>query len=262
MNIAPKRKALVTGGASGMGLEIARRLASDGVGVALVDVDAERLESAAAKVGALAVPIRADVRSPNDVKAAVTRAISELGGLDTVVISAGVIHIKPLTEVSEEDWDFTLDVNLKGAFLTCQAAASALVGSRRGRIVMISSDAGHRGWPTLQAYCASKFGLIGLAESLACELAPNVTVNCVCPIGVATTGMGQQVLSWKVHHTGRTPDQILAGVTRGVLLGRGATEADVADAVLFFISDSASFLTGVALDLDGGARFGGLPGAQ
>ena len=154
--------------------------------------------------------------------------------------------------LSEADWDLTLDVNLKGAFLCCQAAAPALTASGRGRIVTISLDAGHRGFPSLHADRASKFGLIGLTESLAGELAPKVTVNSVCPVGVASTGMGQHVLSWKVG-TGRTPDEILAGVARGLPLGRGATETDIADAVLFFISEAASFITGVALDVDGGS---------
>ena len=262
MNIAPGRKALVTGGASGLGLAVARRLAREHATVALLDVDAQRLETAAAEIGNGALPVRADVRSASDVRAAVERAIAKLDGLDTLVVCAGVIHIKPLADVSEADWDLTLDVNLKGAFLCCQAAAPALTASGRGRIVTISSDAGHRGFPSLHAYCASKFGLIGLTESLAGELAPGVTVNSVCPVGVASTGMGQQVLSWKVEHTGRTPDEILAGVARGLPLGRGATETDIADAVLFFISEAASFITGVALDVDGGARFGGLPGVQ
>src|SRR5437588_508784 len=96
------------------------------------------------------------------VRDAVARAAQELGGLDTLVNSAGVIHIKPLEEVAEPDWDLTLDVNLKGAFLTAQAAAPHLRESGRGRIVSIASDAGKRGFAWLQAYCASKFGLVGL----------------------------------------------------------------------------------------------------
>ena len=190
MTIAAGRKALVTGGASGFGLDIATRLTAAGARVALVDVSEERLHSAAAALPG-AVPLTADVRSPAQVQAAVAGAVDALGGLDTLVVSAGVIHIKPLDEVAENDWDLTLDINLKGAFLTAQAAAPHLAASGRGRVVAISSDAGRRGFAWLQAYCASKFGLIGLIESLAVELAASkTTVNCVCPVGCPTTGMG------------------------------------------------------------------------
>jgi NAD(P)-dependent dehydrogenase (short-subunit alcohol dehydrogenase family) len=127
---------------------------------------------------------------------------------------------------------------------------------------MISSDAGRRGVPLLHAYSASKFGLIGLAEALAGELAPEVTVNCVCPVGVPTTGMGQQLLSWKARETSQAPDEVLSGIARGLPMGRNASEPDIADAVLFLVSESAGFITGVALDVDGGASLNVIPGAD
>jgi NAD(P)-dependent dehydrogenase (short-subunit alcohol dehydrogenase family) len=261
MTIAPGRKALVTGGGAGFGFEIARRLAAEGAQVALLDVDRERVEDAARRLGGGALPLEADVRSPGQVREAVERAAGELGGLDTLVNSAGVIHLKPLGEVGEDDWDLTLDVNLKGAFLVSQAAAPHLRASGRGRVVSIASDAGKRGFDSLQAYCASKFGLVGLTESLAVELAPDdVTANAVCPVGCPTTEMGKGVLAWKVSTTGQSPDEIAAAAARTNPLGRNATETDVADAVLFFCSDEASFLTGVALDVDGGAHLGFMPG--
>jgi meso-butanediol dehydrogenase/(S,S)-butanediol dehydrogenase/diacetyl reductase len=263
MTIAPNRKALVTGGASGFGLDIARRLRASGADVALVDLAEDRLDAAANELGASTIGLAADVRSPEGVQRAVRTAVEVFGGLDTVVVSAGVIHIKPLEEVSETDWDLTLDVNLKGAFLTVQAAAEELRASGRGRVVAISSDAGRRGFSWIQAYTASKFGLVGLIESLAVELAPQgVTVNCVCPVGCPTTGMGQEVLDWKIRRAGATPDEITAATARTNPLGRNATEADVAEAVMFFLSDEASFLTGVALDVDGGAHLGFFPGAS
>jgi meso-butanediol dehydrogenase/(S,S)-butanediol dehydrogenase/diacetyl reductase len=251
----------VTGGASGIGLEVARHLLSAGATVALLDVDESRLKAAAAGLGGQVVLAPADVRSPLEVRQAVERAQAELGGLDTLVVCAGIIHVKPLAAVSESDWDATLDVNLKGAFLCCQAAAPALTASGRGRIVTISSDAGRRGVPLLLAYSASKFGLIGLTEALAAELAPAVTVNTVCPVGVASTGMGQQLLAWKAARTGRSPHEVLSGIAHRLPLGRNGSAADVAEAVLFFVSESASFLTGVALDVDGGAHLNTLPGA-
>jgi NAD(P)-dependent dehydrogenase (short-subunit alcohol dehydrogenase family) len=263
MGIALGRRAIVTGGASGFGLEIARGLVAAGATVAGIDVSESALAAAHEELGDAFLPIRTDVRHPQEVGDAVERAASAFGGLDTLVISAGVIHIKPLAEVTEADWDLTLDVNLKGAFLTIQAAAPHLIaaGHGRGRIVAISSDAGKRGFSWIQAYTASKFGLVGLVESVAVELADHgVTVNAVCPVGAPGTGMGRQVLDWKVGLTGKAPDEIVAAAARTNPLGRNATAADVASAVLFFLSDEASFLTGVALDVDGGAHLGFLPG--
>jgi NAD(P)-dependent dehydrogenase (short-subunit alcohol dehydrogenase family) len=165
-------------------------------------------------------------------------------------------------DVTEEDWDCTLGINLKGAFLSCQAAAPHLSESGRGQIVMISSDAGRRGAPLLHAYSASKAEMIGLTGSLAGELAPAVTVNCVCPVGVPSTGMGKQMLAWKTGHIGSSPDDVLSGIARGLPLGRNATEDDIVNAVLFFVSEAGSFLTGVALDVDGGASLNTIPGAD
>jgi meso-butanediol dehydrogenase/(S,S)-butanediol dehydrogenase/diacetyl reductase len=265
MTIARDRLALVTGGASGFGLAIARSLVDEGARVAVLDVNEQSLDAAAAELGEeRAIALRADVRSPEAVQEAVAAAVEAFGGLDTVVVSAGVIHLKPIEEVSEDDWDLTLDVNLKGAFLMLQAAAPHLRRSGRGRVVAIASDAGKRGFPYSQAYCASKFGLIGLIESFAVETAGDqVTANCVCPVGCPTTGMGEQVLAWKVSHgDGRSPVQILEAAARTNPLGRNATEADIASATMFFLSEEASFLTGVALDVDGGASVGALPGVD
>jgi NAD(P)-dependent dehydrogenase (short-subunit alcohol dehydrogenase family) len=258
--LAEGRKAIVTGAASGIGRAVARRLVAEGARVALLDVDRQGLDAAAKQLGEAAIKAPADVRSPAEVGEAVRRARDEFGGLDTLVACAGIIHVKRLADVTEQDWDRTLDINLKGAFLCCQAAAPSLTESGRGRIVIISSDAGRRGATLLHAYSASKFGLIGLAEALAGELAPAATVNCVCPVGVPTTGMGQQLLEWKSSRTGRAPDEVLAGIARDLPMGRNATEADIANAVLFFVSEAASFITGVALDVDGGASLDVVPG--
>jgi NAD(P)-dependent dehydrogenase (short-subunit alcohol dehydrogenase family) len=261
MKIAENRKALITGGASGFGREIARTLKAAGAAVAVVDVDAARAEETAAELGDGAIGIGADVRSAADVRAAVDRAVEEFGGLDTLVISAGVFHWGELEEVTEEDWDRTLDVNLKGAFLTTQAAIPHLRGSGRGRVVMISSDAGQRGFAALAPYTASKFGLNGLMESVAAEVAAdNVTVNTLCPVGCPTTGMGQEVLAEKIRLTGDSPEEIMARAASTNPLGRNVLETDVADAVLFLVSEHSSFITGVALDVDGGASLGSVPG--
>jgi NAD(P)-dependent dehydrogenase (short-subunit alcohol dehydrogenase family) len=261
MKVADNRKALVTGGASGFGREIARTLNAAGAAVAVVDLDGERAEQTAAELDSGAIGIGADVRSAADVRAAVERAVEAFGGLDTLVISAGVFHMGELDGVTEEDWDRTLDVNLKGAFLVTQAAMPHLRDSGRGRVVMISSDAGKRGFAALAPYTASKFGLNGLMESVAAEVAAdNVTVNTLCPVGCPTTGMGQEVLAEKIERTGDTAEAIMARAAATNPLGRNVLETDVADAVLFLVSEHASFLTGVALDVDGGASLGSVPG--
>jgi NAD(P)-dependent dehydrogenase (short-subunit alcohol dehydrogenase family) len=261
MKVAEDRKALITGGASGFGREIARTLSAAGATVAVVDLDGDRAEQAAAELGDSAIGIAADVRSRADVRAAVDRTVDELGGLDTLVISAGVFHMGELEEVTEEEWDRTLDVNLKGAFLTTQAAIPHLRASGRGRVVMISSDAGQRGFAALAPYTASKFALNGLMESVAAEVAGDkVTVNTLCPVGCPTTGMGREVLAEKIKVTGESPEDIMARAAATNPLGRNVLESDVADAVLFLVSEHSSFITGVALDLDGGASLGSVPG--
>lgn len=261
MKVADDRKALITGGASGFGREIARTLSAANASVAVVDVDGALAEETAAVLGSGAIGIGADVRSATDVRAAVDRAVEELGGLDTLVISAGVFHMGELDDVTEEDWDRTIDVNLKGAFLTTQAAMPHLRESGRGRVVMISSDAGQRGFAALAPYTASKFGLNGLMESVAAEVAgDNVTVNTLCPVGCPTTGMGQEVLAEKIRLTGDSPEDIMARAAATNPLGRNVLETDVADAVLFLVSEHSSFITGVALDVDGGASLGAVPG--
>jgi NAD(P)-dependent dehydrogenase (short-subunit alcohol dehydrogenase family) len=263
MSIASGRRALITGGASGFGLETARRLLAARAQVAIADASTAALAAARDELGDAVLAIPCDVRSPALMAGAVQAAVDRFGGLDTLVISAGIIHLKPLAEVTETDWDTTLDVNLKGAFLAIQAAAPHLVaaGQGRGRIVAIGSDASKRGFAWIAAYTASKFGLVGLVESVAVELAPQgVTVNAVCPVGAPGTGMGRQVLDWKMAATGRSAEEIEAAAARAYPLGRNATSADVAGAVLWFLSEDAAFITGVALDVDGGAHLGFVPG--
>jgi NAD(P)-dependent dehydrogenase (short-subunit alcohol dehydrogenase family) len=251
-----RRRVLITGGASGFGLAIARTLLTQRARVAIGDIDSERLEEAVRNLDNAAdvLPLKLDVTSPVSVKAAVATCQETFGGLDTLINSAGVIHFAPLAEIREADWDRVVDVDLKGPFLCSQAAAPLLCESgRRGRIVNIGSDAAKVGCPMILSYCAAKFGVVGLTKALAAELAPyEVTVNCVCPVGVSTTGMGQTVIDWKMGATGQKTDEILAETAAGIPLKRNATVADVVNAVMFFLSDASAFLTGVALDVDGG----------
>ena len=248
------RRALITGGASGFGLAIAEALLARGAQVAIGDIDPERLQDAEQGLdNDNLLSIELDVTSAKSAAAAVAACEERFGGLDTLVNSAGVIAFNRLAEISEAEWDRVVDVDLKGAFLCCQAAAPLLCASGRGRIVNIGSDASKVGFPLLAHYCAAKFGVVGLTKALAGELAPHqVTVNCVCPVGVSGTQMGQKVLDWKMSATGMQPQEILAATAADIPLQRNPTVQDIVNAALFFISDEAAFLTGSTLDVDGG----------
>ncbi len=248
------RCALITGGASGLGLAIAEALLAQGAHVAIGDVASEQLQAVAQRLSHTnLLPIELDVTCRDSVKAAVQKCQTTFGGLDALVNSAGVIHITPLAEISEQEWDQVIDVDLKGPFLCSQAAAPLLCKSGRGRIINIGSDASKVGFPMIPHYCAAKSGVVGLTKSLAGELAPHqVTVNCICPVGIPTTGMGQGVLDWKIQATGLTSEEILAATAADIPLKRNATSEDIVNVVIFLLSDESSFLTGLALDIDGG----------
>jgi NAD(P)-dependent dehydrogenase (short-subunit alcohol dehydrogenase family) len=248
------RRALVTGGASGLGSGVAAALLTAGAHVAIGDLNEESLRKTSLALDSSRVlPIALDVTSRESVCRAIERCRTEFGGLDTLVNCAGVFSLLPLDEIQEEEWDRVLDINLKGVFLCCQSAAPLLRESKQGRIVSISSDAGKKGYPLISSYCASKFGVIGFSKAIAGELAPHgVTVNCVCPIGITSTQMGQQVMDLLVQATGKSPETLLAAREQTVPLGRMAQVEDVVNAVMFFLSDESGFVTGEALNVDGG----------
>ncbi len=253
-NRSNPRRVLVTGGASGFGLATAQALLDGGHQVAIGDVDSQQLKHAAQALDhPHLLPIMLDVTSRQSAISAVEACGTRFGGLDTLVNSAGVIHMTALEKITEEEWDHVIDVDLKGTFLCSQAAAPLLRRSGRGRIVNIGSDAARIGCPQIVPYCAAKFGVVGLTKSLAAELAADgVTVNCVSPVGVSTTGMGQIVLQKKIDLSGQAPEDILAATAAEIPLQRNPTTADIVHAILFFLAEESAFLTGVVLDVDGG----------
>jgi NAD(P)-dependent dehydrogenase (short-subunit alcohol dehydrogenase family) len=260
MNAASPRNALVTGGASGLGYGVAERLLAAGANVLIGDVDQAALERAGAALANRRLhAVALDVTRRESVEAAVEAARREFGSLDTLVNCAGVFAFLSLEEMPEQEWDRILDINLKGVYLCCKAAAPLISASGRGRIVNLSSDAGQKGFPLISAYCASKFGVIGFSKAIAGELAPfGVTVNCVCPTGVTATGMGQQILGWLAEKTGRSESEILAAREQSVPIGRMGEVADVVNAVMFFLSDASGFITGETLNVDGGVLGAGV----
>jgi NAD(P)-dependent dehydrogenase (short-subunit alcohol dehydrogenase family) len=254
--LAPGRRALVTGGASGLGLGIASALHAAGVRVAIADVDGAAAERAASDLsGALAV--RMDVRDAGSVEAGVAAAVEALGGLDTLVTSAGVFAMGPFDTLPVSDWERVLAVNLTGTYLVCRAAAAHLRASGRGRVVTIASDGGKRGYANMAAYVASKHGVIGLTETMALELGPaGVTVNAVCPSTVMETGMGRDVLARKSALTGRAVAEIARERADAFPLGRTGTVDDVVAVVLFLVSEAAGWISGESINVDGGKLSG------
>ncbi len=261
LHIAPDRKALVTGAASGFGLGVVDRLLEAGARVAMADFSEGLLRDEAGRRGAAVLPIVMDVRERASVQAGVATAADWLGGLDTLVQCAGVFDYGGLEETTEESWDRQLDTNLKGTFLVAQAAIRHLVTSGRGRMVNIASEAGRKGWPLTSAYNASKFGVVGLTQTWAREFGRDgVTVNCVCPAMTPETRQGQEVTRQKLERTpGLTLEAVLAGYAANFPVGRAGTVADTADAIMFFLTDNASWITAVALDIDGGGPSGSQP---
>jgi NAD(P)-dependent dehydrogenase (short-subunit alcohol dehydrogenase family) len=240
------RVALVTGGASGIGAGIARVLAAAGARVAVGDLDAE---GAAAAAG---LGVRLDVTDRDSVDEAVTRVEQELGPVDVLVNNAGVSSVTPFVEISDADWDRLMAVNLRGVLVVSQRVLPSMLERRSGRIINISSMAGKEGLPNLAHYCATKFGVIGLTQALAKEVAGhNVTVNAVCP-GVVRTPL------WDDPDRGilrqldgeRGWAQFLAGIP----LGRPQSADDIGYACAYLASGAAANITGEALNVSGGQQ--------
>ena len=240
------RTALITGAGRGIGLAIATALSADGAAVALLDIDASDLQAAAASIGDQALAIQADVRRLAEVREAVERTNQHFGGLDILVNNAGVCSLTGISEITEDEWDRMLNINLKGAFFCCQAALPYLrLSGRGGRIVNMASVAGQSGGVTVGVhYSASKAGLIGLSKSLAQMLAADgVTVNCVAPGTIAS----DMTLGWS--------EDIQSELIRAIDLGRYGQPEEIAAAVRYLVSDAASFITGATLDINGGLYY-------
>lgn len=239
------RTAIVTGGASGIGREIALRLAAAGAAVLVADRDGAGAEAVAGEIeaaGDRAVGRAVDVRDPAGCEALVASAREAFGRLDVLVTSAGIARAQPFLRTSLELWQETLAVNLTGTFLCCQAAAPSMVAAGGGRIITMASVSGERGGTGRAAYGASKGGVITLTRVMAVELARhNITVNAIAPGPVATP------MVTELH----TPEDRAAWMG-SVPARRYGTPAEIAAAAVFLASDEASYVTGHVLNVDGG----------
>ena len=233
--------AIITGGAGGLGLAIAQRLARNGVRVAIWDIDPQRAE-AAAKTLPDARSYAVDVTDATAVEQATAQVVSDFGHLDILVTSAG--HNGPNVPIADyplDGWRKTIALNLDAVFYCCQAAIRVMLKTSKGRIVNMSSIAGKEGNPSLGAYSAAKAGVIGLTKSLGKELAlTGIRVNCVTPAAIDTDILKQL-----------SPES-LSYVKSKIPMGRLGRAEEIADMVAWLASEECSFTTGAVFDISGG----------
>lgn len=237
--------ALVSGGSRGIGAAIVRRLADDGYDVAFCyrsdTIAAEKVVTDVEQAGGSALAVQVDVSDRAEVTRFVKRADRELGPLEAVVTSAGIVRDNPLVLQSADDWDDVLRVNLDGTQAVCKAAVFAMMKRRRGAIVTLSSVAGVYGNATQTNYSAAKAGIIGFTRALAKEVAPYaIRVNAVAPGFIDTDMVAGMDEARRAEATARIP------------LGRLGTAAEVADLTAFLVSGQAGYITGQSFGIDGG----------
>jgi len=247
---------IVTGGAGGIGAAVARCFANEGAHVVVADVrgdDAQRVALAIKNSGGSAIGTELDVRSSTDIKKVMKEAVGCLGQINIAVNCAGILSINPVEDITEELWDNIMAVNAKGTFLFCQAAAEQMIRQGTGgKIVNVSSVAGKTGVPLYSHYCASKFAVIGITQSLALELAKHrINVNAVCP-GDVETPMLEYEFNAHAQMRRISPQDVRREFLGRAPLGRFAQPEDVADVVLFLASEQSDYMTGQALNVTGG----------
>ena len=236
------KTAIITGAARGIGYAIARRFASEGARVAVLDVDADAARQAAREIGDAAISCGADVSRATAVDRAFAAIVDELGGLDILVNNAGIVGSDtPVAKLEEDDWDRVLDINLKGTFLCSRAALRYMIPRETGVIISLGSISGKEGNANMAPYSVSKAGVICFTKALAREvLEAGIRVNCVAPALIDSPilqGMDQDRVDF---------------LTSKIPLGRLGRPEEVAATVLFLASDESTFTTGQCFDVSGG----------
>jgi meso-butanediol dehydrogenase/(S,S)-butanediol dehydrogenase/diacetyl reductase len=252
--------ALVTGGARGIGRAIALRYAREGAAVVIADNDEVGAQGTVTEIhaaGGRAEAIRTDVGLPAESAAMVAHVVERHGRLDIMVNNAGVIRVRPLLELQPEDWDYINDVNARGLFFALQAGARQMMqqsnsaGRPRGKIINIASIAGRSGRPMLAAYAASKAAVISITQSAAGALAPEITVNAICP-GVVDTEMWKKIDREWTASDGSAPGSAWADRIRGIPMRRPETPEDLTGMALFLAGPDSDYITGQSYHVDGG----------
>jgi len=261
MRLLEDRIAVVTGGAQGLGQALSMRLAQEGAHVLVADVNEESAKTTAAEIMAgsdrKAIALKVDVTDEAEVEGMVARAVQEFGRLDIVVSNAGILIAEEVTEFPAEKWRAVINVNLFGYFLVAKHAAKVMKERRSGVIIQINSKSGKKGSFKNSAYAASKFGGIGLTQSIALELAEyGVRVNAVCPGNLLDSPLWNDgpnaLFKQYARNQGITEEQVRQKYIDQVPMKRGCTYDDLCNAVVFLASDQASYMTGQAINVTGG----------
>jgi len=251
--------AIVTGAGGGIGRGIASAFAEEGAYLTLCDKDYQSVKKAAEELKTPdkdALPLKVDVTLDSDVKQMTSKTLDRFERIDVLVNNAGIIKVDYVVDMKEEDWDEVIDTNLKSVFLCCRAVAPHMIQRKSGKIINISSQAGKRGSGVGNThYCASKFGVIGLTQCLALELAQfNINVNAICP-GIIDTRMWKDVLAPRYGRIwGITIDEAWRRVIKeNIPLQRPQQPSDIANMAVFLASKDSDNITGQAINVSGGS---------
>ncbi|MBP1694348.1 MAG: fabG [Chloroflexi bacterium] len=256
-----KRIALVTGGAQGLGQAICLRLAQEGCNVVVADLNYEKALQTAGEISIVAdrrtIAIKVDVTDETQVAAMIDRAVQEFGRLDILVANAGILIAEEISEFPAEKWRAVLNVNLFGYFLCAKHAARVMKPQKSGVIIEINSKSGKKGSYKNSAYAASKFGGIGLTQSIALDLAEfNIRVNAVCPGNLLDSPLwtegSNSLFKQYARKWNLSEEEVRQKYVDQVPLKRGCTYDDVCNVVAFLASDQASYMTGQAINVTGG----------
>lgn len=237
--------AIVTGAGQGIGREIALYLAKNGANVVVADITDKMLEvvNEIKSLGSQGLAVKCDISKTEEVEKMVDETIREFGRIDILVNNAGIYPSKPFLEMTEQDWDRVLNINLKGTFHCIKAVVSKMVSQKYGKIINLSSMAGSTiGFPSQAHYSASKAGIVGLTKTLALELAPfGININAIAPGPINPTG------SITTNNI-----EAIEQIRKTIPIGRIGQPEDVANLVLYLASDESSFITGQCIVIDGG----------
>ncbi|MES3674657.1 L-iditol 2-dehydrogenase [Halomonas elongata] len=254
MKLADK-VAVVTGGARGIGLAIARRYVAEGARVVVADVDDKAIDAGLASLdaGERTIGLRLDVRDRASIDAMVATVMERFGGIDILVNNAAVFDMAPVLEVTEESFDRQFEVNVKGLFFTLQAVAAAMVEQGRGgAIINMTSQAGRRGEALVSTYCATKAAVISLTQSCGLDLVRHgIRVNAIAP-GVVDTPMWEEVDALFARYEGRPLGEKKRLVGEAVPMGRMGRPEDYAGAAVFLASEDSDYVLAQTLNVDGG----------